>query len=197
MQDKLITDQIRENFSNMTDDQIINFANEHGRTLSSDGFLILREELNRRNIGSDIIKELEHEIILQQSLQVKKFEEDIHRNLFVKAWECAFIAREKGESDYEIFNKLLELDVKDDYAHYIVRNIKGQAEVLKKDATTEIQAGIGIFLIGLLLLYVATSIDRFQIPAGMVPILGIIRIFLYLRKVDRFKKIIASYNSTD
>lgn len=197
MKDKLLTDQIRKNFSSMTDNQIINLAKENGRTLSSDGFLILREELNKRKIGSDILEELEHEIILQQSLQVKKFEEDIHRNLFVKVWEYAFTAREKGESDYEIFNKLLELDIKDDYAHHIVRNIKGQAEILKKDAISDIQAGVVIFFIGLLLLYGAISIGRFQIPAGIVPILGVVRIFIYMRKAERLKKIIDSYNLTD
>ena len=192
MQDRLITDQIRENFSSMSDSQILNFAKESGMTLSSDGFLILREELNKRNIGSDILKGLEHEIILQQSLQVKKFEEDIHCDLFQKAWEYSFTAREKGESDYTIFNGLLKLDVKEDYAHHIIRKIKVQAEILKKDAIAEVQAGFGIFLVGLLLLYGAISIDRFQIPAGIVPILGVIRIFVYTRKAERLKKIISS-----
>lgn len=181
----------------MSDNQILSFAKENGMTLSSDGFLILREELNRRNIGSEILKELEHEIILHQSLQIKKIEEDVHRDLFQKAWEYAFTAREKGESDYIIFNELLKLDIREDYAHHIIRNIKTQAETLKKDAINEVQTGFGIFLVGLLLLYGAISIDRFQIPAGIVPIIGVVRIFVYMRKIERLKKIISSYNVTD
>ena len=197
MEDKFIVDQIRKNFSRMTDEEILFFAKESGRTLSSDGFLILREELSKRSIGFDIVKDLEHEIILQNGLNVKKFEEDVQRDLFVKAWEYAFALREAGESDYTIFNGLLKLDINEDYAHHIVRNIKAQAEVLKKDAITDIQAGIGIFLIGLLLLYGAISIDRFQIPAGLVPIIGIVKTFMPLRKLDRLKKIIGSYNPND
>ena len=193
MRDKLITDQIRENFSAMPDSQILDFAKENGKTLSSDGFLILREELNRRNIGSDILKELEHEIILRQSLQQKKFEEDIHRDLFKRSWEYVFDAKGKGESDYEIFNELIKLDVKEEYAHYMIRNIKGQAEILKKDSIAEVQAGIGISLVGMLLLFVASSIGRLQIAAGVMTIVGVVRVFVYMIKVERLKRIIANY----
>ena len=57
--------QIQETYKNMYDQQLLDLAIEDGLNLTADAYKILREELKKRNIGSDIIQKLDHEIIFQ------------------------------------------------------------------------------------------------------------------------------------
>ena len=43
---------------------------------------ILRQELNKRGIGADILEKIEHDIILQACIDKQKAIENINKNLY-------------------------------------------------------------------------------------------------------------------
>src|SRR3954464_8060538 len=89
-------------YRNMGDEELLIFAKEEGTKLTVAGYEILKEELNSRHIGGDIMAQIEHSIILEHALERKKFEEDFNKELFVSSIEYALNEKKNGKSQYEI-----------------------------------------------------------------------------------------------
>ena len=114
---------IRETYAAMNDDEIIEFAEKEGESLTTVAFELLREEFQKRQLDLQPIREIEHKIILRYSLTMQKFEEDFSKDLLKKAWELAFNMKLENASNYKIFTRLQELGIADKYAFYIVNNL--------------------------------------------------------------------------
>jgi hypothetical protein len=182
--------RIREAYQYMGDEELLIFAKEEGLKLSTDAYLILKEELQKRTIGADILQQLEHEIILHYSLRQKRFEEDLHKDLFISSLEFALSAKHRGTSQYDIYAGLIERGINDDYASYMVNKLDEWALKLHKESTVEIQTGAGIFLLGIMVLCITVKIQRFEMAGAMIVITGLGRMLLSWNRKKKFKKII-------
>jgi hypothetical protein len=181
---------IKETYAAMSDAEILDFAEKEGLALTSDAIVLLRDELKKRSIGVDIMRSIEREIIFQYGLQARKFEEDINRDLFKRAWELAFKMKTNAASNYEIHNKLQEIGINSEYAFSIVGNLKEKSESIIKDSNTDVQAACAVILVGVILVYVSFKIERFEAGAFLVLLGGIVRVFISISKKDKFRRII-------
>src|SRR5665213_154782 len=128
------TAAIKQKYAGMGDEEILLLAKKEGLDLTAEAVTLLREELGRRKIGADIMAELDREIIVRYGLKIKQFEEDVHADLYSKAWKFAFNAKANGQTDYETYSGLLQTGINSEYAYFILNSIKGKAEALVKDS---------------------------------------------------------------
>jgi hypothetical protein len=187
---KIELTRIRAAYQYMGDEELLSFSKNEGLKLTTDAYLILKEELRKRNIGAGIIEQLEHEIILQYSLRQKRFEEDLHKDLFISSLEFALSAKHRGVSRYDIYAGLIERGINDDYASYMVNKLDEWAMKLHKASVAEMQTGAGIFILGIIVLCITLKIQRFEISAGLILVIGLGRILTSWRSKNKFKKII-------
>lgn len=190
MPNEIDISQIQEAYENMYDEELLDFAKNEGLKVSADAFLVLREELNRREIGADIIQQLEHEIILQASLSSKRFTEDINKSLFNEAFEFCLNQKQAGASNYDIYAGLIEMGVEEEYANYMVNKIQDWTENLQKNSKTDLQVGVVILILGSMALYVAATNGRFEFVMILISIAGLVRIITSVNKNSRYKKIL-------
>jgi hypothetical protein len=192
---KIDSDVVRETYAVMGDSEILDFAKTEGLGLTSEAFLLLRDELTKRNIGADIIASLEHEIILRYGLRAKNLEEDFNKDLFAKGWDYAFKMKIKGLSNYEIHKGLQEIGFNSEYAYYVIGNLKEKSISLIEDSKMEAISGIAIAVIGGFLVYVSFRIERFEAPAILLLLGGFVRVFVSLVRKDKFEKLINNIDS--
>jgi hypothetical protein len=181
---------VKDVYTNMMDDELLLFASNEGLKLSSEAFLVLREELKRRDIGGDIVNKLEHEIIFQASIQKKQFGEDLNRNLYLRSLDFAFSQKEKGVSNYDIYVGLIEQGISEEHSTYIVNRIDVWTEDLLKDSRLEIQSGVGTMLLGIIAIYATIQIGHFQLPAIILLLVGVVRIFIFSTKKVKYNRIL-------
>jgi hypothetical protein len=190
MPDKIALERIRHAYANMEDEELLNVAKTDGMKLYADAFVLLKEEMNKRGIGIEELKKLEHEIILRASLNNQRLDEDIDNNLFQQAIGFALSEKKKGTSNYDIYAGLIEMGVSDESASYMVNKIEEWTDRLHKDSKSEFQAGIGILILGVVLTYIAVSIGNFVIAASTLILIGAVRIIVGAYKNLRFKEIL-------
>lgn len=186
---------VRQAYRNMGDSELLVFAKEEGLTVASEAYLLLKEELARRNIGKEIAEELDHQLILRYSLQQKKFEEDVHKELFVSAIEYALNEKKDGKTQYNIYAGLIERGISEAYANHIINKLDEWAAALHKDAVTDLQAGIGIMVLGAIVLYVSIQIQHFELAGPIIFLGGIVRTVGSLDKKRYYKKIVDNFNT--
>lgn len=190
MQNDLDLDAIRRYYSNMEDDEILTFAKDESFKLTGDAFLILREELNGRGIGADILEKIEHNIILLASIDKQKAIENLNKNLYEGAIEFAFSEKAKGTSRYNIYVGLIEKGIDEGNSNLIINRLDEWAEKLIRDAVNEMQAGVAIVILGIIVWVVTLKIERFEIGAILLLIIGLLRIAIYANKRSRYKTIL-------
>ncbi len=190
MSNEIDISRIHEAYANMYDEELLDFAKKEGARISADAFIVLREELNRREIGADIIQQLEHEIILQASLSSKRFTEDINKSLFNEAFEFCLSQKQAGTTNYDIYAGLIEMGVDEEYANYMVNKIQDWTENLQKSSKTDLQVGVIILILGSMALYVAATNGRFEFVMILISIAGLVRIITSVNKNSRYKKIL-------
>lgn len=190
MSPKIEMTSVRAAYQYMGDEELLSFSKNEGLKLTTDAYLVLKEELQKRNIGANIIAQLEHEIILRYSLRQKKFEEDIHKDLFISSLEFALAAKRKGVSRYDIYAGLIEHGINEDYASYMINKLDEWAVKLHKGSVLEMQTGAGILVVGIIMLFMAVKIQQFEIVAGMILLTGLIRMLASWNRKNKFKKII-------
>lgn len=192
---KIDSDIVRETYAAMGDSEILDLAKTEGLSLTSEAFLLLRDELAKRNIGADIIASLEHEIILRYGLRVKNLEDDFNKDLYEKGWDYAFKMKIKGISNYEIHKGLQDIGFNSEYAFYVINNLKEKSISLIEDLNKEAIAGIAIAVIGGFLVYISFKIERFEAAAILVLLGGFVRVFVSLIRKDKFEKLINNIDS--
>lgn len=173
MPDNIDLNRIREVYANMLDEEILHFARQEGLHITVDAFLLLRAELHKRNIGLELLKSLEHEMILQDVLVRKRIAEDLEVNDFTEAVEYSLTQKEEGASNYDIYAGLVELGIQEEQANHMVNKLDDWAEKLRKDAKDEIQAGVVTFVVGIIVFCIAFRIGYFFYVAALVPLVGV------------------------
>jgi hypothetical protein len=190
MPDNIDLNRIREVYANMQDEELLHFARKEGMRITADAFLLLRAEMHKRNIGHEILFALEHEFILQDSLKRKKLTEDLNIKTLVDATEYSLTQKEKGVSNYDIYAGLVEQGLHEGYANHMVNQLDAYASELRKDARSDIQAGIFTFLLGCIALYITIRIEHFYLAAATVPIIGIGYLIKGLIKHNKLQKVL-------
>jgi hypothetical protein len=98
MPNKIDCGRNKDAYRNMGDEELLFFAKQDGTKLTLAGYEILKEELNSRHIGGEIIEQIEHSIMLEYALKRKKFEEDFNKELFISSVEYALNEKKNGKN---------------------------------------------------------------------------------------------------
>ena len=87
-----------EAYQQMGDTELLCFATDEAFKLTTDAYLVLKKELQRRKIGADFIRDIEHDMIVRYSAEQQKFGEAIFKDLFIRSLEFALKAKHAGWS---------------------------------------------------------------------------------------------------
>lgn len=188
---------IKEKYSQMSDDALIHFARTEGNKLTSTAFWILKDEFKERDLDMQVIKDLEHDIILQHSLNVRDFQFEYSVDLTRRVWEYAFEQKMKGVSSYKIYEGIMNMGVPSEHAYFVIDNLKKRAIEIKKDASNDVSAGYGIIVLGIIVLYILYSMGRLESIGVMIIIVGIVRLFTAMMRKEKVSKVIENLTEKD
>lgn len=181
---------IQETYKDMSDFELIKFAETEGQKLSADGFILLCNELRFRDIGHNVLEKLEHEIILQESIIRRRLSDDIKNDAYKNAIDFALSGKENGISDLQIVIGLTEKGIPHEDASAIVKKIEDLANDLSKDSKLDVQAGIGMLILGVIAIYVSIEIERFVLPAMIIPVVGITKILISYARLGKYNRVL-------
>jgi hypothetical protein len=71
----------------------------------------------------------------------------------------------------------------------MINKLDEWAESLHKDASLNLQAGIGTLVLGFVVLYLTLKIERFEIGAVLILLIGILKIISSLDKRKKYRRI--------
>lgn len=188
---------IREKYAQMSDEALLSFAKTEGLKLTSDAFLLLREEFKKRELDAAVMRELEHEIILRHSLNRRQSEMEQLAAFDATVWEYAFEQKMKGVSSYEIHQGIINMGVSSEDAYFVVDNLKKRALVIKAEASLGVSSGYGIIVLGIVASYIFFSIARFELIGIVIVIGGIVRLFTAMMRKEKAMKVIEHLTEKD
>src|SRR6185436_21013031 len=99
------------------------------------------------------------EIIVENSLTIKKFKEKITEDLYIRALQYALAQKNDRKSDYDIYVGLIEMGIPEQYANGMVNNLGDLTLDLHKDSKLNVQTGVGITLVGLIAVFISLKIE--------------------------------------
>lgn len=181
--------RIRDTYADMQDDELLYFARKDGQKLAPEAFLILRDELRQRRIGEDLLKEMEHEIILQDSLKRQQMALDLKLNSLKDAIEYALKQKEEGTTNYDIYVGLIQLGLSEPNAKSLLNNLDQVVREGHQDAIRDVQAGVALFAVGLIAFYVTVQIGQFQFPAAIWALVAVIKTFIAIHRKNRMQNL--------
>lgn len=151
---------IRESYSKMTDDQLNSFVLNEGHQITSDAFLILRDEFIRRNLDLTPLESSESKRELVHQEKIKKVQESGTEEFLNSAWYYVLSQIELKRSNSEILLGLKEMGIEEKDGNLLINGSESKAaEELEKHNN---QITLGYISIGLsiLILMITTSNGR-------------------------------------
>ena len=97
-------------------------------------------------------------------------------------------------SNYYIYAGLIEKGIDEETSNTIVNRLDEWTEKLLNETVTEIQARVGILIIGIIAVIVTLRIERFDIGAILLVLIGVMRIAIYASKKSKYKTILNNIN---
>ena len=171
---------VKEYYQRMPDEQIIRFAQNESQNLTLDSFHLLKSEFEARGLDLTVIESAQVDKLLAEATKVSEFEERTAFEFTKTIWNLAFDEKEKGRTNEEIFNLLLQKNIKPEYAFMLIESIEPKAKELVDNFDTEIIGGWILAIIGgLLILFTinSTTIPKILLLwGGLLAIGGIIRL---------------------
>jgi hypothetical protein len=188
---------IKEKYSRMSDESLIHLAKTEGSQLTATAFLLLKEEFQERDLDMQVIRDLEHNIVLRQSLNETQHQFDLSTNFTKRVWEYAFEQKMKGVSSYKIYEGIMNMGVTSDDAYFVINTLKARALEVKKDASADVSAGYGIIVLGIVVLYILYSMGRLQSIGVVIIVVGVVRLFTAMMRKEKVTKVIENLTEKD
>lgn len=130
---------IREHYAAMPDFKLLQIA-EEGSELTNEAFIILKNEIKKRGLNTDVINQ-------QQEIRIENNKEKIRANLRNsvteyknKIWTLALDSKQQGMTDEEIQRSLIKEGLMPEDAANIVMALPQVAQFLLKDAKAAVSA---------------------------------------------------------
>jgi hypothetical protein len=136
---------IRESYSKMTDDQLISFVLNEGHQITSDAFLILRDEFVRRNLDLTPLESSEDNRELVHQEKIKKVKESSSEEFLNSAWNYVLSQIEMKRSNNEILLGLKEMGIEEKEGNLLLNGSESKAAEALEKHNNQITLG---FLLG-------------------------------------------------
>ena len=181
---------VKERFAALSDSQLLTIAQQEFQDLTPEAIVLLLNELRRRNIGADLIEELEEKMITQHNINVDKHNFELETDLIERGLTTCFKMKSNNATDYQIHEALLKMGFNSEASFYIIRSMEERAEEGIKNAHFNFLASGGVILLGLLFVYLSFKIERFEAGAFIVVIAGIARAVTSTITRNKLEKIV-------
>jgi len=143
---------IKNNYSQMADEQLIYLAKNEGTLISHEAFIFLKKEFRKRNLSPEVISETEKarsEKSREKIINNLEKESDRTNN---KLWNEIFDLKAEGLPDSEIKAFLLNEGLSNEESEFYIGEMKAVAETTIKKIRIYILRAVCSLLFGFLLL---------------------------------------------
>jgi len=121
------TKMVRDNYSRMTDDQLINLAKTEGKDITSEAILILQEEFTNRKLDISVFKSLNDIKIAKRIRDIEKAQESALSEFINSIWNYAFDSKEDGKSNEEIYKGLINKGLDEQQSTLVIKTLESKA----------------------------------------------------------------------
>ena len=190
---------IKENYSRMTDGQLIHFAETEGQDLTGEALDTLHEEFYNRNLDTSIFGIVEENKITQKKRNIEKAQESGSNEFINSIWTYAFDEKKNGKSDNEIQKGIMENGLDEEHSILIIKSLESKAkEILDAHDTNMIVGGL-ICTVGIAITLwtysaAATGGGSYIVAWGAI-LFGAIRFFRGLSNKGKYKTILTNIQS--
>ena len=185
---------VKEQYERMPDEELVRFAVNEAQKLTIESFHLLKSEFENRNLDLSIIETVQTEKDLTEAAKLSQFEKTTAFEFTETIWQFAFDEKEKGKSNQEIYEALLQKNITDNYAYMLIASMEPKAKELVDSFDTDIIVGWIFTIAGALLLLYTLNADTihaaFLIWGTIMLLGGIIRLAVRYTKKRKFQTIV-------
>jgi len=182
---------IKEKYSNMLDNQLINIAMQDGHNLQPEAFTILKNEFNKRNLDYSYIELIEQRKITIHQEEIQKIKESTDEKYDEILWNYILTGKENDTSEKEILDGLIERGLEEDRAKEMLFETSKKVSQLVSYYDTQINIGGLCFFLGLFVTLLTYSQAKtgggLYIVAWGAILFGAIRFFKAIPQKNRYK----------
>jgi hypothetical protein len=186
-------DLIKENYSRMSDIQLINLAKNDGLQLPDETLELLEFELNKRNLSSEILDNIKNEKRLQRLREIESDNIKENEKKENSIWAFALDQKYLGKTNKELYDLLKSKGLDDNYSKLIIEKLEDVTTKLKNNSDSEMITGGLVFIIGVFVTFAtlnnATNGGSYVIAWGAI-LFGAIRCYNGAKNKSRFSKIL-------
>jgi hypothetical protein len=189
---------IAENYSRMSDQELINLANNEGQELTPGALEALKKEFLKRGLDIHIYDSIgeKKQVLLRQNIEQAKG--NASTEFTNSLWNYAFDEKKDGKTDKEIITGLMEKGVDEEHSLLIVKSLENKAKELVKAFDNQMLiggliCGAGI-VITVLTISAAQNGGSYVVAWGAI-IFGAIRLFKGMSNKDKYKTILENISA--
>src|SRR5665647_2252778 len=119
---------IKENYSRMSDEQLIHLAQTEGQDLTSEALPLLHEEFLNRKLDTTIFGTLDDNKKAQQKRNIQEAQNNASNEFIKSIWTYAFNEKEKGTTDEEIRKSIIERGLDEEHSSLIIKTLESKAK---------------------------------------------------------------------
>jgi DNA-binding transcriptional regulator YhcF (GntR family) len=148
---------IKEGYSNMLDNQLINIAVQDGHNLSPEAFNVLKDEFKKRNLEYSFIESIEQRKIGIHREEMQKIKESSDEKYSEALWNYIIEKKENDTSEKEILDGLFERGLDEDSAKKMLSETEDKVTQLVSHYDTQIIIGGLSFCLGVFITLITFS----------------------------------------
>jgi hypothetical protein len=141
-------DLIKENYSRMSDIQLINLAKNEGLQLSDVSLELLQIEFNKRNLSLEFFENIKNIKHIQQLQEIESDNIKENKKKENSIWAYAFDQKYLGKNNEELHKLLLSKGLDDTNSKLIIEKLEEVSIKLKNNFDSEMLTGGLVFCIG-------------------------------------------------
>lgn len=149
---------VKERYEQMGDEELIALAQNESQHLTVEAFHLLQLELEKRNIDTEVIDQMQTAKEIEQGNIVSAFEQHTAEQFTETVWQAAFDAKVKGKTDKELFDALLKMNIKEEYAYMLIQSMEQRVKELVEHYKSEMNIGVGFIIAALVLVVLLLNI---------------------------------------
>jgi len=189
---------IEENYSNMSDQQLLNLANLEGQELTPEALEVLKKEFLKRRLDIHVYNAIGERNLIQQHQNIQEAKENVSTEFTKTLWNYALDEKKEGKSDLEIIKGLQGKGLDEAHSILFIKSLEHKATELLKAHDTEMITGGIICVLGTVITFwtmtVAQNGEYYVIAWGAI-IFGAIRFFKGMGNKDKYKAILENISA--
>jgi len=184
---------IRENYAQMTDEQLMHLAQTEGQDLTSEALSALHDEFLSRNLDTSVFGTVQDNKTIRQQNNIQKVKESAANEFTQAVWTYALDEKAGGATDEDIRKGLAAYGLDEEHATLITTSLENTAKEGLATHKANMTRGAITCAVGLLITFWTMSAAQgggtYVVAWGAI-VFGAIRFFRSLPAKEKFDKIL-------